>query len=100
MLSYLRHTVSRIGCENLILMQKSSEMDKSVLVTIPDERSLPVCVARFGYSRVDAKELSFERGELLSIISDKDKWWFVRSKETEQEGYVPSNYVIRLPKGE
>lgn len=74
--------------------------DQSVSVIIPDERVLPVCVAKYGYNGVDAKELSFERGELLSIISDKDKWWFVRSKETELEGYIPSNYVIRLPKGE
>ena len=69
-------------------------------VMIPDERTLPVCVARYGYDRVEVKELSFKRGELLYIITDKDKWWFVRSKETEQEGYVPSNYVIRLPRGE
>ena len=69
-------------------------------VIISDEHVLPVCVAKYGYNRVEAKELSFKRGELLYIIRDRDKWWFVRSKETEQEGYIPSNYVIKLPKGE
>ena len=39
-------------------------------------------------------DLSFQRGELMVVIDDADgDWWYAKHVKTNQEGYVPSNYV-------
>ena len=41
-------------------------------------------------------DLSFEKGDLLYIIStDGGDWWFAQALTTGKEGYIPSNYVAK-----
>ena len=54
----------------------------------------PIYVGKYDYdSRYDV-DLSFKKGDLMYIISsDEGNWWFVRLKDSGEEGYVPSNYL-------
>ena len=60
----------------------------------PEESTYPLFVGKYDYlSRTDG-DLSFNKGDLLYIVNaDEEDWWFAISKDTGQEGYIPSNYV-------
>ena len=69
-----------------------------------------VITAAFEYVATDDEELSVEQGEILDAkeiwyfyfiffqknkiqnFSDKE-WWFVESKRTRRQGWVPRNYL-------
>ncbi|PAV85692.1 hypothetical protein WR25_08290 [Diploscapter pachys] len=53
-----------------------------------------VITAAFEYVATDDEELSVEQGEILDAkeICDKE-WWFVESKRTGRQGWVPRNYL-------
>lgn len=56
-----------------------------------------VFVALYDYDARTAEDLSFRKGEHLEIINDtQGDWWYARSKTTQNEGYIPSNYVAKL----
>ena len=58
------------------------------------EFNYPLFVGNYDYSAKTDNDLSFKKGDLLHIIDrDEGDWCFARSKDTGQEGYVPSNYV-------
>ena len=58
------------------------------------EPSYPVFIGKYDYDCRTDDDLSFNKGDLLYIIStDEGDWWFARSKENGKEGYIPSNYV-------
>ena len=57
------------------------------------EPNFPLFVGKYDYTARTYEDLSFKKGDLLYIISDEADWWFARSKDTGQEGYIPSNYV-------
>ena len=59
-----------------------------------EEPNYPLFVGKYDYlSRTD-DDLNLKKGDLVHIINRDDKdWWFARSKDTGQEGYIPSNYV-------
>ena len=58
------------------------------------EPNYPLFVAKYGYSSRTDDDLGFEKGDLLYIIdAEEADWWFARSKQTYQEGYIPSNFV-------
>lgn len=58
------------------------------------EATYPIHVALYDYESRTDEDLSFEKGDLLCIINANDRDWFLaRSKKTEKEGYIPSNYV-------
>ena len=58
------------------------------------ELNYPLFVGNYDYSATTDDDMSFKKGDLLYIIDrDEGDWWFARSKDTGQEGYVPSNYV-------
>ena len=41
-------------------------------------------------------DLSIKRGELLYIMNSDDKdWWLAKTKHSGQQGYIPSNYVVK-----
>ena len=41
-------------------------------------------------------DLSIKRGDLLYIMNSDDKdWWLAETKHSGQQGYVPSNYVVK-----
>jgi hypothetical protein len=62
--------------------------------TPPKRPSNPVFVALFDYKARTEDDLTFNKGEQLEILNDKDgDWWLARSVSSGVEGYVPSNYV-------
>ena len=84
--------------------RKSPEDAKSKSSTLPSEKSSieeelthPLFVGKYDYSSRTDNDLSFRKGELLYVMNpDEGDWWFARSKQTGQEGYIPSNYVAEL----
>ncbi len=60
------------------------------------EITYPIYVAIYDYESRTDQDLGFRRNNLLFIINtDDEDWWFARSKETGEEGYIPSNYVSK-----
>ena len=60
----------------------------------PAPSQYPIFVGKYDYDSRTDDDLSFKKGDLMYIVStDEGDWWFARSKETGQEGYIPSNYV-------
>ena len=58
------------------------------------ESNYPLFVGKYSYSTRTDENLSFKKGDLLYIINtDEGDWWYAISKDTGQEGYIPSNYV-------
>lgn len=54
-------------------------------------------IALYDYDARTDEDLSFQKGDILEILNDmQGDWWYVRSRATKQEGYVPSNYIARL----
>ena len=78
--------------------RKSPEDAKSKSSTLlSEELTHPLFVGKYDYSSRTDDDLSFRRGDLLYVMdSDEGDWWFARSKQTGQEGYIPSNYVAEL----
>lgn len=59
--------------------------------------NLKVFVALYDYDARTAEDLSFKKGDNLEIINDtQGDWWYARSKSSQHEGYIPSNYVAEL----
>ena len=58
------------------------------------EMTYPTYVAIYNYESRTDRDLGFKRTDLLCVINmDDEDWWLARSKETGEEGYIPSNYV-------
>ena len=64
-------------------------------VSPSSESQSKVYVARYSYdARLDIDgDLSFNKGEQLLVLDQKDDWWFARSLKTQKKGYIPKNYV-------
>ena len=62
-----------------------------------DSESEPVYVGKYDYQTKAEGDLSFKKGELLCIIDSTEDpdWWLARLKEGGEEGYVPSNHVVK-----
>ena len=58
------------------------------------EPSHPLFVGKYDYSSRTDDDLSFKKGDLLYILNtDEGDWWYAKSKDTHQEGYIPNNYI-------
>lgn len=56
-------------------------------------------VAKYDYVAQKPKDLSFSKGDRLRVIDRKrNGWWLaeLRDGDTDQIGYIPSNYMISL----
>ena len=53
----------------------------------------PLYRGKYDFFSEDDKYLSFREGDLMYMLNMVEDWWFARSKQTGQEGYVPNNYV-------
>ena len=62
---------------------------------VPEESQYPLYRGKYDfYFEEDDKYLSFKKGDLMYMLNMvEEDWWFARSKQTGQEGYVPNNYV-------
>ena len=67
------------------------------LQTKTNPPSYPLFVAKYNYSAEVDNVLSFKKGDVFYIINDdEENWWFVRSKDSKNQGYVPSNYFAEI----
>ena len=58
------------------------------------ESNDPLFVGKYDYFARADDDLGFKKGDLMYIINtDEGDWWYAKSKDLGQEGYVPSNYV-------
>ena len=58
------------------------------------ESDKPLFVGKYDYFARADDGLGFKKGDLMYIINtDEVDWWYAKSKDLGQEGYVPSNYV-------
>ena len=56
--------------------------------------NFPLYVAKYDYDAGTDDDLSLRKGDYIFVISTEEgDWWYARNKETEKEGYVPSNYI-------
>ena len=82
----------KIAKKQLTLLKHKQNGNK--LGTKLQELNYPLFIGNYDYSATADDDISFKKGDLLYIINrDEGDWWFARSKDTGQEGYVPSNYV-------
>ena len=53
-----------------------------------------ILVALYDYNACTAEDLSFSKGERLELINRPvGEWWEARLLSTNQQGFIPSNYV-------
>ncbi len=53
-------------------------------------------IALFDYDARTNEDLSFRKGEELEVQNDSGDWWLARSRTTQNEGYIPCNYVAKV----
>ena len=62
----------------------------------PKISNCPLYVAKYDYSSEGDKCLSFKKGDLFYVFNAVEgDWWFARAKDSNQEGYIPNNYVAQ-----
>ncbi|XP_038659309.1 tyrosine-protein kinase HCK isoform X2 [Scyliorhinus canicula] len=54
-----------------------------------------VAVALYDYEGIHDGDLSFKKGEKVKVLSEQGEWWLGRSLQSDQEGYIPSNYFAK-----
>ena len=50
-------------------------------------------VAQFSWEARNEKEISFETGDVISVIRDDGNWWYGFVNRSGKKGFFPSNYV-------
>ena len=64
--------------------------------SLPDtpEANWPLFVSKYDYNSRTEDDLGFKKGDLLYIINTEDAdWWYAQHKDSEDKGFVPSNYI-------
>ncbi|XP_074642811.1 tyrosine-protein kinase STK-like [Tubulanus polymorphus] len=53
--------------------------------------------ALYDYEKRNSDELSFRKGDRMILTQDSENqdWWLATHTETNEEGYIPSNYVLK-----
>ncbi|CAF0825732.1 unnamed protein product [Didymodactylos carnosus] len=54
-----------------------------------------IVVAKFDYRAQEQRELTIKKHERLLLLDDSTQWWKVKRVESEENGYIPSNYARR-----
>lgn len=57
-----------------------------------------ILVAKFDYESKEQHELDLKKNERLILIDNSKNWWLVKKFDSEQTGYIPSNYVKKEKK--
>lgn len=54
----------------------------------------PIYVAKYDYEALSEKDMSFKMGTKMFVIDKSEgNWWYGRSMDTLEEGYIPTNYI-------
>ena len=96
-------TLSDVGSKDAPVLKSSLNGNNTEPFLLPKRTSeptsekpnLPLFVGKYNYSSKTDGDLSFNKGDLLYIVDNEGDWWYARSKQTGQEGYIPSNFVAR-----
>ncbi|KAI1305833.1 Tyrosine-protein kinase Src42A [Halotydeus destructor] len=64
----------------------------------PVIRQQVICL--YGYHARTSEDLTFRKGDILTIIDDSLGDWFLAINDSHLQGYVPSNYLARLDNGQ
>ena len=64
----------------------------------PTESDERLFVALFDYGDPTWEDLTFKKGDFLDVKPGNTEydWWQAKSRSTQQEGYIPSNYVAEV----
>ncbi|XP_043962856.1 tyrosine-protein kinase Blk [Gambusia affinis] len=54
-----------------------------------------VFIALHDFKATNDSDLSFKKGDKLKVLQENGEWWLAKSLLTDQEGFIPSNYVAR-----
>nr|XP_056710259.1 tyrosine-protein kinase Lyn isoform X3 [Euleptes europaea] len=62
-----------------------------------EEKDLrPIVVALYAYDGLHEDDLSFKKGEKMTVLEEHGEWWKAKSLTTKKEGFIPSNYVAKV----
>ncbi|XP_060099742.1 tyrosine-protein kinase Lyn isoform X2 [Heteronotia binoei] len=64
-----------------------TEQEKDLRVTV---------VALYAYNGLHEDDLSFKKGEKMTVLEEHGEWWKAKSLLTKKEGFIPSNYVAKI----
>ena len=60
----------------------------------PPPSNCPTYTAKYDYESRTDDDLTFQKGDLLYIISTEEgDWWYAQHRDTGEKGFIPSNYV-------
>ncbi|CAF4984803.1 unnamed protein product, partial [Rotaria magnacalcarata] len=54
-----------------------------------------IVVAKFSYNSQDSHELTITKNERLILLDDTCLWWKVKRVDSDDTGYIPSNFARR-----
>ena len=57
----------------------------------------PIYQANFDYTAQDDNEISFKMNDLLEVQNVSTDWCWGKHKKTDEEGYIPSSALPRIP---
>ena len=62
------------------------------------ESDVRLFVALFDYDARTSEDLTFKKGDYLEVMPGNTAfdWWQAKSRSSQQEGYIPSNYVAEV----
>ena len=63
-------------------------------IPVPQYYKDTLCVGKYDYRACKDDELSFKKGDLMYITSSEADWWYAHLVDSDQKGYVPSNYIV------
>lgn len=80
--------------------ESSEEEEKSSRQVIVESEDIPA-LGRFKFVGETERELPFEKGDIIILVSTKDVDWYYgyRQEEPEKLGFMPSTYVKKLQEG-
>ena len=82
-----------IPCNYVTKFRVPKVAPKEAPKAVPEESQYPLYRGKYDFFSEDDEYLSFKEGDLMYMLNMVEDWWFARSKQTGQEGYVPNNYV-------
>lgn len=75
----------------MVINQLGIHLNSFLFLDLPEQ-----VIALYGYVAQNADELSFEKGEQISIVSKDEKDWWKGELKSGEVGLFPANYVEAL----
>lgn len=79
----------------LVCFYKVHYLDTTPLIR-PAKKKLEKVIAKFDFDSAEKDDLSFKKGDILTVLfKEEEQWWKARNKHGE-EGCIPVPYVQRI----